>query len=112
MEFRDLIDQIEKQAILSLGPGDLPKLLEAADTIRADDTCLAGWIRILSIGGHVAVQEQTPDGEILLRRLASREAAERFVDRRLADYERMWDGCGCKIDYHLRCDTVPADQGT
>ena len=21
------------------------------------------------------------------------------VDGRLADYERMWDGCGCTIDY-------------
>jgi hypothetical protein len=101
MEARDLIEQIEKQEILPLDREDLPKLLEVADTIQADDTCLAGWIRILSIDGHVAVQEQTPDGEILLRRLASREAAERFVERRLADYERMWDGCGCKIDYRV-----------
>ena len=23
-----------------------------------------------------------------------------FVEDRLTDYERMWDGCGCKIDYH------------
>ncbi len=101
MEIRELIEQIERQAVLSLDREDLPKLLEVADTIRADDTCLAGWIRILSIDGQVAVQEQTPGGEILLRRLASRDAAEQFVDRRLTDYERMWDGCGCKIDYRL-----------
>ena len=25
--------------------------------------------------------------------------AVHFVDDRLAAYERMWDGCGCKIDY-------------
>ena len=29
-----------------------------------------------------------------------RETAERFVEDRLSDYERMWDGCGCKIEYH------------
>ena len=101
MESRDLIDQTEKRQIVSLDPEDLPKFLAVADTIRADDTGLAGWIRVLFIDGRVAVQEQTTDGEILLRRLASRDAAEQFVDRRLTDYERMWDGCGCRIDYRL-----------
>jgi hypothetical protein len=100
MEIRELIEQMEGRAVLSLDREVLPKLLDAADTIRADDTGLAGWIRILSIDGRVLVQEQTPGGAILLRRLASRETAERFVDRRLASYERMWDGCGCRIDYH------------
>ena len=101
MESRDLIGQIERQEIVSLDPEDLPKLLAVADTIRADDTCLAGWIRILSIEGRLLVQEQTPAGEVLLRKHDSREAAERFVERRLTDYERMWDGCGCKIHYHV-----------
>ena len=101
MEIRELIEQIERQAVVSLDREDLPKLLEVADTIRADDTGLAGWIRVLFIDGRVAVQEQTTDGEILLRRLVSRDAAEQFVDRRLTDYELMWDGCGCRIDYRL-----------
>ncbi|MGD8895608.1 MAG: hypothetical protein PVJ73_06200 [Acidobacteriota bacterium] len=100
MKPRDLIDQMDSRAVLTLEREDLPRLLEVAETIRADDTGLSGWIRILSIDGRVAVQEQTPDGEVLLRRLASRETAERFVDGRLASYERMWDGCGCKIEYH------------
>lgn len=100
MEVRELVVEIEQQAIIAFDGEALPELLEAAEVIRADDTCVAGWIRILRIGGHFAVQEQTPDGEILVRRLISREAAERFVEDRLNDYERMWDGCGCKIDYH------------
>ncbi len=52
------------------------------------------------LDGYSLVQEETPDGQILLRRLGSREAAEEFVEDRLATYERMWDGCGCKVDYH------------
>jgi len=99
MEIRDLAEQIEQQAIIALGGEDLPELLEAAEVIRADDTCVAGWIRVLHIGDHFVVQEQTPEGKILVRRLNSRETAERFVEDRLSDYERMWDGCGCKIDY-------------
>lgn len=100
MEVRELVVEIEQQAIIALDGEALPELLEATEVIRADDTCVAGWIRILRINDHFAVQEQTPDGEILVRRLISREAAERFVEDRLNDYECMWDGCGCKIDYH------------
>ncbi len=101
MDSHDLIDQIETQEIVSLDPEDLPKLLAVAEPIRAEDTGLAGWIRIVTIEGPILVQEQTPDGVILVRKHDSREAAARFVERRLAAYERMWDGCGCKIDYHL-----------
>ncbi len=100
MGVRALIAQIEERAIIALDGEELPELLAAAEVIRADDTCVAGWIRILRINDHFTVQEQTPDGGILVRRLISREAAERFVEDRLNDYERMWDGCGCTIDYH------------
>ncbi len=100
MEVRELVTQFEERTFIVLDGEALPDLLEAAEVIRADDTCVAGWIRILCINDHFAVQEQTPDGEILVRRLISRKAAESFVEDRLYDYERMWDGCGCKIDYH------------
>jgi len=82
------------------GRAAITAVLDAAEVIRADDTCIAGWIRILRINDHFAIQVQTPDGEILVRRLISPEAAERFVQDRLSDCERRWDGCGCKIDYH------------
>lgn len=36
------------------------------------------------------IEEQTPDGEVLLRGVTTRDAAGRFVDGRLADYEQMW----------------------
>lgn len=100
MKPRELREQIEKQAIIALDGEALSELLEAAEVVRADDTCVAGWIRILEIEGLYAVQEQTSEGEVLIRNLNSREAAERFIENRLTDYERMWDGCGCKIDYH------------
>jgi hypothetical protein len=99
MDVRELTERIGESVVVSLDPDRLPGLLEVAVTMRAEDTRLAGWIRILRIEGRLVVQEETPEGEVLLRGLASRDAAERFVDRRLSDYERMWDGCGCRIDY-------------
>lgn len=46
------------------------------------------------------VQEQTPSGEVLVRRFATRDDADAFVDDRLQTYDRMWDGCGCKVRYY------------
>ena len=40
-----------------------------------------------------------PDGNALARRMPSIEDATDFVNDRLGTYERMWDGCGCKINY-------------
>jgi hypothetical protein len=85
--------------VVKIDRDELVRVLEWAEAIRAEDTVLAGWIRILSLDGHVLVQEETPDRDILVRKLASIDAANGLVDGRLADYERMWHGCGCKIDY-------------
>jgi hypothetical protein len=48
----------------------------------------------------LAALEQPSAGERVLRRLSDAEEAQRFVKGRLEAYERMWDGCGCKIDYY------------
>jgi hypothetical protein len=96
----ELVELLGRQALVTLEGDELPALLDASETVRAVDTCLAGMIRILAFDGRVLVQEQTPEGEVLVRRMPSDDAAERFLEHRLAAYERMWDGCGCKIDYH------------
>jgi hypothetical protein len=77
----------------------LVDLLEEAEVLRQENTCVAGWIRILSVDGAILVQEETPEGNALARRMHSIEDADTFVNDRLATYERMWDGCGCKIKY-------------
>lgn len=74
-------------------------ILLRAGVLREEDTTLSGPIRVLALDGGLWVQEQAPDGRRLLRRFDDRAAADAFVDRRLEIYDRMWDGCGCKIDY-------------
>jgi hypothetical protein len=91
--------EVSKTAVVKIAREDLAAVLELAEVIREEDTTLAGWIRILSLDGHILVQEETPEREILVRKLSSIDAANGLVEGRLADYERMWDGCGCKIDY-------------
>jgi hypothetical protein len=97
---QQLLSQLERGRPVVLTPEDLPGLLEASTVLREDDTGFAGPLRILELGGRTLVQEQHPDSEeVIVRELDSRQAADRFMDKRLADYERMWDGCGCKINY-------------
>lgn len=108
MEAREAIKKIERQAIIALDAEDLPMLNDAFDTIRADGTCVAGRIRILSLDGHILVQEPTPGAEVLVRRLSSRDSAEEFIEHRLASVVRMRDGCDCTIDYQRQ----PADSWT
>ncbi len=96
---RELVERIVHHPPLVLDRDGLVALMDAVEVVRDADTCLAGRIRILVADDVVMVQEQTQQGEILVRRVESRAAADALVDDRLATYERMWDGCGCKVDY-------------
>jgi hypothetical protein len=78
---------------------ELGRLLESAAVLRSEVTGVAGPIRILQLGERLLIQEESPRGEIFLRAASSRQAADSFVEERLATYERMWDGCGCRVNY-------------
>ncbi len=99
MTDHDLLERPSGKAIVAIGSEELEDLLGSAETVRESDTGISGSIRVLIVAGTAVVQEQTSAGELLLRRMPSTEDAKRFVEQRVAAYERMWDGCGCKIDY-------------
>ena len=100
MNGREVLKKIERQALVVFPADGLAELLESAETVREEDTFIAGAIRILLIDGQIVFEEQTPDSkDVIVRGFSTRDRAERFVDGRLSAYERMWDGCGCKIDY-------------
>ncbi|MBD3278093.1 MAG: hypothetical protein GF388_07325 [Candidatus Aegiribacteria sp.] len=58
-----------------------------------------GEIVLLKLGSEWLVREPSPRDSHLLRLFRSREDAQSFIDGRMAQFERMWDGCGCRIDY-------------
>lgn len=95
----DLLAKLKSQNVIEISRADLASLLDKAAVLRSEDTGMAGWCRILSLEGCLLFQEETPQGEILVRKMNSRKVANQLAEDRLATYERMWDGCGCKIDY-------------
>ena len=97
MEAHEILEQVESQGIVALDGRDLPGLLAAAETIRADDTCVAGPIRVLSLAGYFLVVEATAEGDLVVRRLRSRAAAERLAELRLSAYQHLWSGLSCRV---------------
>lgn len=77
---------------MQLEPEDLAEILEVAEVVRGEDTAIAGMLRVLDLAGDFFVQEETQDGQILLRSRRGVDQAQAFVDSRLAAYERLWDG--------------------
>lgn len=84
-----------------LTASELGTLLDAAEAWREEDSSVQGAIRLLQLDDVVLAQEHDPHGTAVVRRLDDRAAAERFLAARLATYDRMWDGCGCRVDPHL-----------
>lgn len=83
---------------LEIGAEDLDTLMETARVIR-EEAGMTGRLRALEFDGRILVQERTGTGQAVLRSVRSAEAALAFIDDRLERYDRMWDGCGCRIDY-------------
>lgn len=86
--------------VVSIDRQDLERLL-AASTVVEEREVMTGPVRVIERDSDSAlfVQESTDDGVLVLRAVPSLEEALRFLDLRLTQYERMWDGCGCRIDY-------------
>ena len=100
MRHDELVRALETRRRLAISASDLVALLEAAKTVREEDTGRCKQIRILRLQESILVQEFTDSGEILVRNFRSLRAAGSFVDKRMEAYARMWDGSGGRIDYH------------
>jgi len=95
----ELLSRLREAKPIELTREELAGLLAEARLLREEDTRLSGPIRLLEVDRRVLVQEQSFDGRLALRVVSSVEAGQAFLKDRLASYERMWDGCGCKVDH-------------
>ena len=99
MTEQSLLVELDRSPVVPIGEQELARLLSEGEVLREESTGMAGPIRLLAWNRRFLFQEETPDRLFLLRQLPSKEAAEQLLRSRLATYERMWDGCGCRIDY-------------
>ena len=78
----------------------LDRKLIFSEIITDRNTLISDHIRIRKINNEIIVQGKTDKNEIALHRLADESSAVNFVNERLEIYEKMWDGCGCKVKYY------------
>jgi len=99
MTNEELDRRLQAEGIVTLEAPEWEKLAEGFEELERHPTFLAGDLVIArNPAGTVAV-EQPSSRERVVRRLADEEVG-RFVQDRLDTYERMWDGCGCKVEYY------------
>lgn len=92
MEIDEFTQEATAGLVARISRNDLDSLLETSELIRETRTGIAGTIRTLRLDSRIFVQERNPEGDHFLRRFQTEENAARFIEARLASYERMWDG--------------------
>ncbi len=100
MTIQKLAADLRKKAVLSIPPALLDSLRTECELLREENPAVAEPIRLFRCGACFILQETTADGTILVRRFEREEDAGVFISKRIDAYDRIWDGCGCKIDYY------------
>jgi len=100
MRIKELITRAKKKAYLKLNEKDLELLLSKCKVVEEKDTLISGKLRLLSFQNNLFIQEQSNKGELLIRFMKDKEEAKEFIDERMETYDKMWDGCGCRVHYY------------
>lgn len=92
--------RLNSERLIILNRSEMDALSGVMEVIRHYSTLGHGELTEAGYRGfHLVVEEPEP-GEYAVRRFADRKELQLFMERRLGQYERMWDGCGCRIDYY------------
>ena len=100
MKIDDIINKLKTQQLLILPIENLDEIIGNVEILEDKDTLMSDHIRILKRNNIILIQEITSKNELAIRIVESIEQASKFVSERMETYERMWDGCGCKVNYY------------
>jgi hypothetical protein len=101
MTVQELTDRLQAGEVVVLETETWSALATSFDEVEAHDTHFYGSIRVMrgdSPGFMVA--EEPKATERVVRLLGDEGAVAQFVADRMRTYDRMWDGCGCKVDFY------------
>ncbi len=94
------LERFEGKKFITVSESELNELLSSSSIILEQDTRMRDMIRILKVDDDFFLQEKTNLGEIIIRQFSSETDAGKLVNERMEIYDKMWDGCGCKINYY------------
>jgi hypothetical protein len=97
---KDFNKRFKTEKYIVISDGELSDLLRSSKIVFEQDTRFRSFIRIFRIENLFCVQENTDKGEIMIRQFEIEAEAMNLVNDRMEIYDKMWDGCGCKINYY------------
>ncbi|MBT8380752.1 MAG: hypothetical protein HKO83_13405 [Ignavibacteriaceae bacterium] len=100
MKLDTLMEDAKKNKYVILSASELEALLSNSEVLKEEETLISDKIRLLNFKDELLIQEKTDNDEFLIRLIKSEKEAENFIQNRLEIYEKMWDGCGCKVEYY------------
>jgi hypothetical protein len=100
MNLEKIISTAKKNKYSIINKEELDKLLSQSQILVEKDTHISDKIRLLKLDNDLIIQEKTTKDELLIRFVKSKKEAEDLIGQRLEIYDKMWDGCGCKVNYY------------
>ena len=100
MSIQKIVDATKKKNYSIIKKEDLEELLSQSKVIIEKDTLISDKIRLLKFEKELLIQEKTTKNEFIIRLMKTKKEAEDFIKQRLEIYDRMWDGCGCRVEYY------------
>lgn len=100
MDAGSLERRLARERIVVLSSDEWQRVAGRFEVVERHDTKLAGLLLLVRDRSGLAAVEQPDPARRVIRRLGGEEQARAFIRDRLETYDRMWDGCGCKIDYY------------
>ncbi|MBP1682678.1 MAG: hypothetical protein H6Q27_241 [Ignavibacteriaceae bacterium] len=100
MNLEKVVSTLKRKKYLIISEAELNELLSKSELLLEENTYLSDKIRLLKYNDDLLIQEKSTKEEFLVRRMNTKKEAEDLIKERLDIYNRMWDGCGCKIDYY------------
>ena len=95
-----LSDLLDRGKIVRLTPVEREEAEALLEVVKIPGSGFVGGPTLVRLGDRLAALERAlPDEEWVLRPLADEDDARAFLARRREEHDRMWDGCGCRIDY-------------
>ena len=100
MKSKKIIEEAKKKEYSIINEEDLNILLSESKIIIEKDTLISDKIRLLKFDEDFFIQEKSNKDELIIRLVNSKSEGESFINIRMETYDKMWDGCGCKVEYY------------
>ena len=95
----DIIEILKSKNVLQFRKDNCFQILKEIKPYKEIDTHFVGKIVLFEVENEFIAMEEDGKSNYYLRIVKSKEDFDAFVHDRLSIYDRMWDGCGCKVEY-------------